>query len=242
MPLEIQEPIKPAFELALSILDEESKAGRIQIHKDLLGNFRLAIHSAEFANAEYLLRSDEARKWIRALLWEKGHLFLYGPTLRVCIDILAGQTLLNSAGLPNESESLRYLETDPLAQLLCRFAESNCCSPRTYSALQLWADLRAFDPTIIRRSRNNAFPGGPNILIRKLRQIQHVLEELGVLIEIRRSNGCKVTLSFVNDSIIQSSSNRPAPNANKDSQLDPLGDKDDVLETIKQAMNHRGNV
>jgi hypothetical protein len=174
--------------------------------------------------------------WMRALLWKNGKVYLNNRTLNGCLDIIAGHVLFNPQKPPTDLDTLRFLENEPVAPLLQRLIDVKDRSKTTYTATGLWNALRELDKKQPKRQKQNVFPGSPNVLIRKLRQLKPGFAALGIDIEFKRSNGSKVTLTLTDDSILPSSSNRPDSNSGNDNALQPMDDPDEVLNILRQRM------
>src|SRR5262249_8224106 len=103
----------------------------------------------------------------------------------------------------------------------------------------LWRELQDFARkrrllTIGRRR----FPAGANVLSRRLALFKDVFAQLGITVDIRRSNGCIITLTRRSDgSDGQPSAEPSAPNPLPEEDLPPKDDKQERINRLRSKLD-----
>jgi hypothetical protein len=131
---------------------------------------------------------------------------------------------------------LQYIESEPVVAVLLEFMHTR---DRYEASMEvLWKELDKFGRgrRLLVRGKKR-FPGGPNVLSRRLGldMCAKVLEQLGIILEMKRSNGCKVTLTRrLDDSSKEPSAESSVPNSSITQGLPSTDDKAERMRLLQQ--------
>jgi hypothetical protein len=145
--------------------------------------------------------------------------------------------LTEHIGRASDPALLQVIETEPLVAVLVEYMDGR--GRLEQRANPLFDDLRDFASkkgllTIGRRR----FPGGSQVLSRKLAVLKDVLALLGIAVDIRRSNGSIITLTRRSDgSDGQPSAEPSAPNPLPEEDLPPKDDKQERINRLRSKLD-----
>jgi len=180
---------------ALQAILAEVEAKKIHLHQSPLGQPRIFLDVEDRPAGCFGLFESEVKHWLAAFVWDKGHGAPRTQELDRILQVLAGRAMMTPVVRINDLELLRAIETEPVVAVVLEYMHAQK-SARVESAMKkLWEDLRDFakERGLCRIGRKR-FPGGPNVLSYKLKEFAAILAQLGITVEIVRSNGCKATL------------------------------------------------
>ena len=148
--------------------------------------------------------------------------------------------IVRGIGQIDDPALLQYIESEPVVAVLLEFMHTRDRYEQTMEVL--WKELRKFarGRRLLVRGKKR-FPGGPNVLSRilGLDPCAKVLERLGIILEMKRSNGCKVTLTRrLDDPATEPSGEPSAPNT---STSQGLPSKDDMAARIQRLQQRKLN-
>ena len=228
-------------------LEGEMNANRIRLYRSLLGTPYVLANVEEYQDKPALPRincglfDQDFRTWLALLIWERTGFLLKEREVKRIIDVLGGWSMRDKTANVSDPELLRLLETDPLVATLVEFMRDKT---RLETGMErLWRDLSDF----ARKRKltvlgNNRFPGGANVLSRRLRVRQEALRRLGIKFEDRRSNGSKVVVERLDDVGPEPSAQSSSNNANVTNDLDPKDAKAELLARLKvRQQRGKGN-
>ena len=176
-------------------------AGKVRPHQSLLKQPYVFL-DVEGRPAVYFALFDPAFKhWLAAFAWDGGHGLLRNQELDRILYVLAGRALKTPVANLDDPALLRLIETESVVAVVLEFMYAQASARVEHPMAKLWEILRDFarERGMLRLGRDR-FPGGANVLSRKLRQFAEVFDRLGIGVEIRRSDGCKAILARLDDS------------------------------------------
>lgn len=222
--------------LALRRLEAEIAKGRIHVYRNLLGQPYVFFDVVERTLADthpavhLHLFHEDVRGWLVQFIWKADDILLHDRELDRVLQALAGLSLRNKLDRASDPALLELLETEPTVAVVVEFMHAEKRDKLEHSMESLWKLLRDFarERGLLVRGRHR-FPGGPNVLSRKLNRFEAALRRFGIGLTMTRSNGCKVVLKRLDGSPPQPSAEPSAPNSSVGRELPPADAKQAML-------------
>jgi len=196
-------------ELALFAILEEVEAGRIRIYRNVLNQPWVFCDHPNHPSVNWQLYDRDFRGWLSNFIWERCRILPRGREIERILELLSGRSLKHHISTATDPALLEIIETEPVVAVVVEFMHGK--DRHEYTMEGLWKALKKFAKERgLGSNGKRRFPGGPHVLSRKLRQFNEVFFQLGINIEIRRSNGSKVTLTGRTDCSASEASNQPS--------------------------------
>ncbi len=185
---------------ALQAILAEVEAKKIHLHHSPLGQPWIFLDVEGRPAGCFGLFESVVKHWLAAFVWDKGHGALRTQELDRILCVLAGRAMMTPVVRINDLELLRAIETEPIVAVVLEYMYAQKSARIESTMKKLWEDLRDFakERGLCRIGRKQ-FPGGSNVLSYKLKELAAILAQLGITVEIVRSNGCKVTVRRLDD-------------------------------------------
>lgn len=184
-------------EAALKFLDAEIAAERIKVYRSILRKPYISFLDGNVTHNHLYLYDQQVKEQLTNLVWERSeHICLLKRyELERVIMALAGRASVNERGVA-DPELLSLLETEPVLAVAVEFMESKGADRIEETMEALWKKWSEFarERGLLQFGRRR-FPGGSNVLGKKLRQLRAALKELEIDVEIKRNNGSKVVIT-----------------------------------------------
>jgi hypothetical protein len=167
-------------------------------------------------------------------VWENKTILLKRHEIDRILSALAGRSLKTSDRYRDDPELLRLIETEPVLAVAIEYVEQCDNLPQEKSMAQLWKDWHDFagERGLLQLGRNK-FPGGANVLSRKLSQLKTVLNQTGISVTKKRSDGSKVIIERrKDDGIDEPSSGSSSINPNDTGDLHRTDDRKQLLASL----------
>jgi len=225
--------------IALKRLEDEIERRRIHVYRNLLGQPYVFFDIVEGTLADtqpaihlHLYHKD-VRGWLTQFIWKVEKILLHERELDRVLQALAGLSLRNKLDRVTDPALLSLLETEPTVAVIVEFMHMEKQSRFEFTMESLWKRLRDFarERCLLLRGIKH-FPGGANVLSRKLAIYEKELLRLGIKLTMTRSNGCKVVLERLDDSTSQPSAESSTPNSSALNELSPEDAKQSMLATL----------
>jgi hypothetical protein len=218
----------------LKAIHAEIEADRIRLYRNVLNQPYASCDHPDFPAIHAHLLDPDVRSWLAHFIWKtKGYLLREREMDRI-LEELAGRSLSEGLGKIHDPALLQFIESEPVVAVVLEFMHTR---PRFEAKMEvLWKELRKFarNRRILVRGKKH-FPGGANVLSRKLALLPHVFDQLGITIEMKRSNGCQVTLTRRSDeSPKEPSAESSAANPGRGFDLSPKDDKTERVLRLQQ--------
>ena len=194
------------------------------------------LRSPQVSGIHVHLQDKDFRGWLAHFIWVTKTLLLREREIDRILEELAGRSLSEPLDRIRDPALLQFIESEPVVAIMLEFMHTKDRHEATMETL--WKELKKFarGRRLLVRGKNH-FPGGPNVLSRKLAPLIPIFERLGITIKIVRSNGCKVTLTRrLDDSAQEPSAESLAPKSSSNEGLSP---KDDKTERILRLMKRK---
>lgn len=224
-------------EVALQKVLDELKEGRIHVYRNVLSQPWIYCDHSEHPAMNCYLFDRDVRGWLSNFIWTKASILPREREIDRILELLAGRSLQYHISTATDPALLEIIEKEPVVSVVVEFMHGKTRHECTMEGL--WKELRKFS-----RERGlcgtgrRRFPGGPHVLSRKLRQLNDVLAQLGIEIQIRRSNGSKVTLIGRQDcSASEASAEASADNSHCDNNLTTKDDREQRLAALQARRN-----
>lgn len=222
--------------LALRRLEVEIANGRIHIYRNLLGQPYVFFDVTGKTDADthpafhqHLFHKD-VRAWLTLFLWKVEGILLLERELDRVLQALSGLSLRHKLDRVTDPALLELLESEPTVAVIVEFMHSEKQSRIEHTMESLWKTLRDFARKRRLQVRGKKrFPGGANVLSRKMNLFKNELTQFGIQFTTFRSNGCEVILEWLDDSTSQSSAQSSAPNPAPEQELPPADAKQSML-------------
>jgi hypothetical protein len=212
-------------EEALKAILAEIEHGTIKLYRNALRQPYVFCDHPKYPVMHSHLLDKDMRSWLTHFVWETKTFLLREREVDRILEELAGRSLSGLLDTIHDPALLLCIESEPVVAVVLEFMHTRTRHEGTMDAL--WKDLEklARDRRLLVRGKNR-FPGGPNVLSRKLAKFVPVFEHLGITVAIKRSNGSKVTLTKRSDDSSQEPSREPsAPNSGANNDFSPMDDK-----------------
>ena len=130
---------------------------------------------------------------------------------------------------------VQKIESEPVLAVAVEFFEARKVPTWEGMMDALWKEWRQFaEERGLLHIRGKKFPGGANVLSRKLSELKPVLAELGITVTIERSNGSKVVITGRMDGENEEPSGQPsAQNSLTRKHLSTADDKEARLSILR---------
>ncbi len=230
----------PRDEDALTAILAAVRIGQIKLYRNVLRQPYVFCDLPEYPSLHVHLHDKDFRGWLAHFIWETKNFLLKEREIDRILEELAGRSLSEGLDKIHDPALLQYIESEPVVAVLLEFMHTRDRFVPTMEVL--WKELRKFarGRRLLVRGKKR-FPGGPNVLSRilGLDPCAKVLERLGIILEMKRSNGCKVTLTRrLDDPATEPSGEPSAPNT---STSQGLPSKDDMAARIQRLQQRKLN-
>ena len=181
---------------ALESIESEIDAGRIQVHRSVADVAYISFLVGDHVPDHPLqLHGRCAKEVLTAFFWRAKKVLLKRSEADLVLTALAGRAASCPRGRISDPDLLRLVDTEPTLAVIVEWTAAKGV-PRWEDRMEtLWKNLREFAKRRgLLRLGPNRFPGGANILSCKLTQFRPILEQLGIVVTISRSNGSQVVL------------------------------------------------
>jgi len=212
-------------EKVLGLLLEEIEQKNLDVYRNVVNTPYLHYRHPDFPELHASLWERDARSWIIFFAWKRLGTLLRKREVDRILECLAGWSLQRAVHSATDKAQLLAIETDLVVANVVEFMETQ--NPYENRMREFWKDLKKFaaDRTGLKRGRDR-FPGGSNVLSRRLSQASQILERLGIIVDLKRANGSIVTLNKRLDGSTRSSSKEPSPtNERSSNDLDHSDDR-----------------
>ncbi|WP_337175408.1 hypothetical protein [Paludisphaera sp.] len=239
-------PEPPNGVVVLRRLVDEIERGRIRLYRNLVGKPYISCDVEEDEDDDepglpainQLLFDIDVRSWLTLFAWERDKVLLTEREANRIVHALSGWSMRVKTSKITDPELLRFIETEPVVAVVMEFMGSRK-EPRYEQGMEhLWKELSKFAKgrglLVVNKSR---FPGGPNVLSRKLRQLVPVLEKLGIKVAMTRSNGCKAVLRRLDDFSKEPSAESSAQKSYQANDLSPEDGKSSILSILQSKLS-----
>lgn len=221
-------------------LCDEVRASRIKLYRSLLGEPYVFCDLAQAAIDGSLpalhvhIFDDDFRAWLQLFAWHHQHVLLTEKQIERLLYALSGMSLCEKHTSLTETALLRAIENDVTVAALVEFMRCQQGARLETTMEDLWKSLREFAArrNLLQRGKSR-FPGGANILSRRLRESAALLERLSLRVTIGRSNGSKVIVERLDDYSGEPSAEPPAHNSHSGQGLTPTDDRQSILTFIR---------
>jgi hypothetical protein len=222
--------------LALRRLEVEIGKNRIHVYRNLLGQPYAFFDIVEEKLADtqptlhlHLFHKD-VRGWLTQFIWKAEGILLHERELDRLLQALAGLSLREKVDRVTDPALLDLLENEPTVAVIVEYMHAEKQTRKETTMESLWKTLRDFarERGLLVRGKNR-FPGGANVLSRKLNRFENELKQFEIQFKMTRSNGCKVVLERLGDSTSQPSAEQSALNPTTDQGLPPADAKQSML-------------
>lgn len=217
---------------ALRAVQDEIKQGRIRVYRNALNQPFVFCDHPDCPGLNVPLFHRDFRGWLCRFAWNQKSLLLHEREVDRILELLSGQSLENPIANVSDPALLQLLEKEPLLATIVEFMEGRDVFETTVA--ELLRSLRKFagERGLLGRMASR-FPGGPNVLSRKLAHFSSDLALFGITVAIRRSNGAKVKLTGrKDDDSGQSSGESSALNRTTTKGLGALDDRTRRLQEL----------
>ncbi len=217
---------------------EEIEQGRIRVYRNVLNEPWVYCDHPRHPAGHWRLFAKDFRYWFTCFLWKEYQIELRDRRIDWLLELLAGHSLQNHVANATDPALLDLIEQEPVIAVLIEFMDGR---PRYESSMEnLWKILSnlAKERGLTRRG-SRRFPGGPQVLSRKLHQFHDALKHLGIEVQFRRSNGSKVTLvGRLDASETESSAHASASNSATINELSVEDDRERRIAAINARLQH----
>lgn len=221
-------------EEALKAILFEIKQGTIKLYRNVLRQPYVFCDHPKYPVMHSHLLDKDMRSWLTHFIWETNKVLLREREADRILEELAGRSLSEPLDKIHDPALLQFIEAEPVVAIVLEFMHTRKRHEGTMEVL--WKELKKFarGRRLLVRGKNR-FPGGPNVLSRKLRVLLPVFEQLGIIIDMNRSNGCQVTLSRrLDDSSSKPSGEPSAHNSSNDKGMPSMDDKAKRISRLQQ--------
>ena len=227
-------------EEALTSILSEIESGKIKLYRNVLRQPYVFCDHPSYPSLHLHLHDKDFRGWLVHFIWKTKQFLLREREIDRILEELAGRSLSEPLNKIHDPALLQFIESEPVVAVVLEYMHvlNTRDKKRSYEATMevLWKDLKKFARSrrLLVRGKNR-FPGGPNVLSRKLTVLLPVFEQLGIEIAVKRSNGCQVALSRrLDDSFPEPSTEPSAPNSGNNKGLSLKDDKTERILRLQQ--------
>jgi hypothetical protein len=221
----MSEQVQSREEQALTVILDELTQRRLQVYRNLLGQPYVCCDVGGQPSLHAYLFDRDFRGWLVVFVKERCGFLLREREADRLLEFLGGQSLREKVARVTDQALLQFIENEPVVAVVLEFMHT---SPRHEARMeQLWKELKKFARSrrLLTRGKKR-FPGGANVLSRKLTLLRPILERLGIDVAIRRSNGSTVTLTRrSDDSWFEPSAEASPPNVHEYQGLPPQDER-----------------
>jgi hypothetical protein len=222
-----------ADEQALITILDQIEVGNIQVHRNILGQPYVFCDHPDHPSIHLQLFDRDFRGWFSNFIWEECKILPREREIDRILELMAGRSLQNHISTVTDPALLQVIEKEPVVAVTVEFMHGRT---RIEASMEgLWKQLRAFaKERAIGGQGRVRFPAGANVLSRKLRQLTAVFSQLGIDVDIHRSNGSKVILTGrVDGSEVESSAESSADKGRSANELDGSDDRSQRLASLE---------
>lgn len=222
---------------ALLAIQNEINEGRIRVYRNALNQAFVFCDHPDSRGLNFELFHRDFRGWMCRFVWNQKQLLLYEREIDRILDLLNGLSLENPSGNISDPSMLELLETNAFLALIVEFMEGK--ASLEFSMNELLKRLKSFAKDQGLKVR---LPGGPNVLSRKLSELEPQLKLFGITVAIRRSNGAKVILTGRKDNTANPSSlESSTSNRLSEKEINPVDERKRRLEELKHRQQASPN-
>lgn len=214
----------------------ETKAERIKLYRNILKMPYILCNHEKYYKLHAYLFDDDVRNWFSHFVKEEVGFLLKIREINCILAELAGRSMSELVDKIQDPFLTRMIESEPVVAAVLEFTHIMPTDPYEVTMEVLWKELLKFAKNrgmlVLGKNR---FPGGANVLSRKLTEFLKVFEQLGITIVILRSNGSKVTISRrLDDSSPKPSVESSELNSNYNNGLSLMDDKSKNILHLQQ--------
>jgi hypothetical protein len=216
---------------ALKAIEGAVASGAVRFYRNALNRAYIFCDHPKYPGLHEELDHPDTRGWLSNFVWATISVLLSHSEIGCIIRVLAGMSMRDQVARITDPALLKLIEKEPVLMVVLEFMHTRAQYEDGMDSL--WTTLRKFARRrrLLVRGRKH-FPGGANVLSRKLSILKPVFELLGLRVDIRRSNGCIVTLTRSADAPHFGSSAQPS--ARKSNVRDDLSPEDDRKRRIAE--------
>lgn len=220
-------------ELALYTVLKEIETGHLRLYRNVLNQPWVFWDHPKHPSVNWHLFDRDFRSWFANFIWEECRILPREREIDRILELMAGRSLQNHISTVTDPALLQVIEKEPVVAVTVEFMHGRTKIEASMEGL--WKQLRAFAKERgIRGQGRVRFPAGANVLSRKLRQFIPVFSQLGIDIDIHRSNGSKVILiGRLDGSEVESSVESSADKSQSANELDESDDRRQRLATLE---------
>jgi hypothetical protein len=202
--------IQTREEQALAVVVHELARRGIQVYRNVLRQPYACCDVPGHPAIHAHLFDRDFRGWLVVFVCEQCDFLLREREADRILEFLAGQSLREQVQRVTDQALVQFIENEPVVAVVLEFMHTRVRHEARMEAL--WKELQKFARSrrLLVRGKKR-FPGGANVLSRKLTLLKPILERLGIDVAIRRSNGSTVTLTRRSDDSWFEPSTEPSP-------------------------------
>ena len=229
-----EQPPPPRVEVAFSFILAEIKDGRIHLYRNVMRKPYIFCRNPKYSKLHVYLFDKDVRGWLTHFIKEVTNFLLKGQEIDRILEELAGRSMSQLVDKIQDPSHVKMIESEPVVAVVLEFMHLKGRHERTMAAL--WEELHKFAKERgLLGSGKCRFPGGANVLSRKLTAFLKVFEQLGITIVIKRSDGSQVTIfKRSDDSSPEQSVESPEPNSSNNNGLPLMDDKTKSILHLQQ--------
>lgn len=211
----------------LSAILKEVEAKKVHLYQSLLKQPYIVLCVEGRPTGRFPLFDPSVKHWLADFAWEKELGLLRARELDRILSVLAGRAMATTTARVDDPSLLRVILAEPVVHVVLEFVNGQQ-SLRIEEMMQpLWNKLKEFakERGLLQIGRKR-FPGGANVLSRQLSHFAPIFEQLGIQLELVRRNGCRITLTRLDDSAVEPSAEPSADNSCPTRDLSPEDDRE----------------
>jgi len=221
-------------EAALAGIEEEIADGKVNLYHSVCGEPYITFADTGSSCRVY---GRQIKAVLTDRVWNQRHVLLKKYEVERIVTALAGMAMRSPAFGVDDPELLELMEAEPVLAVVVEFADAKIKPRQKWAGTmaKLWKELGDFSKERgLTSAGGKRFPGGAHVLSRKLAALKAVLEQMGITVTTKRSNGCQVTVKVDQDDSKSRSSSQPsADNPNGHKHLPRMDDSEAIFETLR---------
>lgn len=178
---------------AMAHIEAMIDEAKIKIGFSKFGTEQVVFTSPDNKTIELNIESKKFRELISHRVWSDLKVLLKEWELKRITDSLKGRLLSQGVVFIEPDQQLDFLDKELFIALFIEFAQSHGRyegrAEEMYKKLHKFAKDQGPAHAYLRQ-----FPGGPNIMTKKIRKYKKVFESMGVNVELKRNNGCQIEI------------------------------------------------
>jgi hypothetical protein len=221
-------------ETSLAALEAEIAAGQVEVCRSVLDEPYILFHDTE-PPARHSLYGRSIKDVLTDRAWTGGHGLLKKHEVERIVAALAGRAMKSPCCGIEDPELLRLIEAEPVLAVAIEYVDAKRIGRLEKSMAELHKEWLGFarEHGLLSVGRKR-FPAAANVLSRKLKQFDPVLQQLRIKVTMRRSNGCQITIEVQQDDTVAKPSSRPsAGNPSEHKDLPRVDDKEALLAELE---------